>query len=265
VSNLDILKREVNHLENFASAIVELVEDLISKVSLWYENVQDYEESEPYRVFYWARLTPEAKLLQRNVIREYQGWYSSAYQLIKEYLPERLDEFNKYYTVETGVLGYLQFKKGPYSYEKLKFIEEFIDIFEFQRSILVSVANAAEIKELALRKIITADFIKTEIEQAETLFTGGFHRAAGTIAGVALEKHLKTLCDMNGVSYSQGAAIQSVAQSLRTAEKISVTDTQLVTYLASIRNKCSHAQDVSADEIESLIEGVKKLLQIVIL
>jgi hypothetical protein len=157
----------------------------------------------------------------------------------------------------------LQFKKGPYTYDKYKFIEEFTDIFEFQRSILVSVANAAEIKELALRKIITADFIKTEIEQAETLFTSGFHRAAGTIAGVALEKHLKTLCDMNGVHYSQGAAIQSVAQSLRTIGKISVTDLNFVTYLASIRNKCSHAQDVSADEIESLIEGVKKLLQIV--
>jgi hypothetical protein len=116
---------------------------------------------------------------------------------------------------------------------------------------------------LALRKIITADFIKTEIEQAEKLFTSGFHRPAGTIAGVALEKHLKTLCDMNGIHYSQEAAIQSVAQSLRTAGKISVTDLKLVTYLASIRNKCSHAQDVSADEIESLIEGVKKLLQIV--
>jgi hypothetical protein len=119
VSSLDILKRKVNHLENFASDIAELVEDLISKVSVWYENVQDYEESEPYRVFYWARLTPEAKVLQRKANRKYQDWYSSAYQLIKEYLPDRLDEFNKYYTVETGVLDYLQFKKGPYVFDHL--------------------------------------------------------------------------------------------------------------------------------------------------
>ncbi len=160
MSNLDILKRKVHQLENLANEIAGLVADLIDKVSVWYEYEQDYEGSEPYRVFHWARLSPEAKMLQRKVIREYQGWYSSAYQLIKEYLPDRLDEFNKYYAMETGVLGYLQFKRNPLSYEKIKFIEEFLDIFEFQRSILVSMSNAAEIKELSLRKIITAEFIK---------------------------------------------------------------------------------------------------------
>lgn len=52
---------------------------------------------------------------------------------------------------------------------------------------------------MGLRKIITADVAKTEIEQAEILLDSGFERAADSIAGVALELHLKTLCDVNGI------------------------------------------------------------------
>jgi hypothetical protein len=44
---------------------------------------------------------------------------------------------------------------------------------------LLSVFNVAEIKELNLRKLISADIVKTEIEPAEALLVSDYVRAAG--------------------------------------------------------------------------------------
>ncbi len=88
----------------------------------------------------------------------------------------------------------------------------------------------------------------------------GFERAAGSIAGVALELHLKTLCDVNGVSYSPKPTIETLVQALYKGKKLDVTDLKNIQYLGSIRNKCSHPEPVSAKEVQSLIGGVKKLI-----
>ncbi|HEU0047155.1 MAG TPA: hypothetical protein VFQ43_06090, partial [Nitrososphaera sp.] len=46
----------------------------------------------------------------------YEGWYSAAYQLIKDYLPERTVDFSQYYeyqkgkSTKQGVIDYLQFR-----------------------------------------------------------------------------------------------------------------------------------------------------------
>jgi HEPN domain-containing protein len=111
-----------------------------------------------------------------------------------------------------------------------------------------------------LRELITADVARTEIEQAEILLDGGFERAAGSVAGVALELHLKTLCDVNGVSYPPKPTIETLVQALYKDKKIDITELKQIQYLGSIRNKCSHPEPVSAKEVQSLIDGVKKLV-----
>ena len=62
---------------------------------------------------------------------------------------------------------------------------------------------------MGLRKLITADVARTEIEQAELLFDNGYERAAGSIAGVALELYLKTQCDIEGVEYPPKPSLPS--------------------------------------------------------
>ena len=139
-------------------------------------------------------------------------------------------------------------------------IDDLINDLNTQISILLCIPDAIEVKELNLRKLISADVARTEIEQAEILFAGGFHRASGSIAGVALELHLKTLCDINGVVYKPKATIDPLAQALYDAKILDITEFRRVQYLASIRNKCSHPNDVSEAEVQTLIEGVKKLV-----
>ena len=78
--------------------------------------------------------------------------------------------------------------------------------------------------------------------------------------GVALELHLKTLCDINSVAYKPKATIEPLAQALYEAKILDITELKQVQYLASIRNKCSHPNVVAEAEIQSLIDGVKKLV-----
>ena len=135
--------------------------------------------------------------------------------------------------------------------------------FEVQRSILLSVPSVAVIKELSLRKLITADLARTEIEEAELLFAGKHHRAAGSIAGVALELNLRTQCDINWVVYKPKDSIDPLTKALYAAGILDKTEMMHIQYLASIRNNCSHGNPsipVSEKDVEALIQGVKKII-----
>jgi hypothetical protein len=108
------------------------------------------------------------------------------FTIINDYLPEeREDEFKALYK---RIVDYLHFN-AFYSSDKSKFIDRFINDFDVQRGILLSIPNSVEVKEMNLRKLISADFVETELEEAELLFNHDFTRGAGALAGVALEKH----------------------------------------------------------------------------
>jgi hypothetical protein len=254
--NVDILKKRVDELESLADEVEQLGIDLIQKAPLMQKARSVGVE--------WIFLSLDTRSIQRESIRKYQRWYNSAYHLIKEYIPEKENEFIACYETEgmykRGVFDYLQLRSGTEDSDKHKVLRYFIEKLETQRSIVLAVPDVAEAKELNLRKIISADIARTEIEQAEILLAGGFDRAAGSIAGVALELHLKTLCDINGLSYPVKATIQPLIQALQAGKKLDITEVKHIEYLASIRNKCSHPKDISEAEVKSLVEGVKKLI-----
>ena len=122
-------------------------------------------------------------------------------------------------------------------------ITEFVNGLEAQLSILLSIPSVVEVKEMSLRELVTADVARrTEIEQAELLLDSGFERAAGSIAGVALELHLKNAmrCQRCIIS-AKSLLIEPLAQALYKDNKLDITEYKRIQYLEiSIRNKCSH-------------------------
>jgi hypothetical protein len=207
------------------------------------------------------------KLIQREAIVKYQQWYSVILHLIHEYIPEWSGEFQSRYASfsqgSTGgnhVMDYLKLGRYTTFKDKTRVITAFLSDLETQLSILLSIPSVVEVKEMSLRELIAADIARTEIEQAELLLDSGFERAAGSIAGVALELHLKTMCDVNEVSYPPKATIEPLAQALYKEKKLDITELKHIQYLASIRNKCSHPEPVCQKDVQSLIDGVKKLI-----
>lgn len=262
LTRIQIIQKRIEDLEILAEEIEKIGIELIEKAPLVYKPNPPGVLS-PVPDYQWEHLPEELKKLQREVVRKYQRWYSTAHQLIKEYLPNKEKEFIDYYEdagFGTGIMDYLRLRKGLYNADKKKAIEDFIDKFEIQRSILLSIPDVIGIKELNLRKLITADFVETELDEAKVLFKNGFERAAGALAGVALEKHLKTQCDINGIDYPPKATIEPLAQALYKAGILDITELKKVQYLASIRNKCAHPENVNRDEIKSLIEEVRRFV-----
>jgi HEPN domain len=251
------LKRKVDDLHKQAGEIEELGIKLLEEAP--------FEENPNGGHFYTLDYRSPLKKIQREAIQKYQQWYSTSLQLVDEYTSVWLNDFTLHYfypstSLSIGVMEYL--KMGVYtgSITRGLSITEFVNGLEAQLSILLSIPHVVEVKEMSLRKLITADVARTEIEQAEILLDSGFERAAGSIAGVALELHLKTLCDVNGISYPPKPTIETLVQALYKEKKIDVTELKQIQYLGSIRNKCSHPEPVSAKEVQSLIDGVKKLI-----
>ena len=84
-----------------------------------------------------------------------------------------------------------------------------------------------ETKEFTLRRILSADLAAREIEQAEMLFENDFKRAAGAIAGVALELHLRTQCDVKGIPYKSTATLNTYIAALYKEQVIEITEKML--------------------------------------
>ena len=138
-------------------------------------------------------------------------------------------------------------------------INDFIKEFNEQISILVSIPAFVEVQEISLKKLISAEFTRTEIEEAENLLTAKYYRAAGALAGVALESYLKTLCSSYKINYLPKPSLDSMIQILYKNGKLDSTEMKYMQYLASIRNKCSHADNVLEADVRKLVESVRAL------
>ena len=112
---------------------------------------------------------------------------------------------------------------------------------------------------------ISYEFIADEYEQAELLYESDFYRTAGVIAGVALERHVKTLCESHSVEVEKNSPNKRIANfsdyinTLKKAGIINEVKRKEFEFLYGIRTSCSHADDVNKDDIKRLLERGKEI------
>jgi|WetSurMetagenome_2_1015567.scaffolds.fasta_scaffold00641_3 hypothetical protein len=256
----DVLSGAISELDKSADTIEQNTKQLLLNTPFLVKKDSNFGTLS----YYWD-ITKRDESLQRIALREYQRWYAVAHQLIKDFIPEKEDEFVHNYnkTNPEGILRFIQLECYTRNGNKQKIINEFNISFELQRSILLSIPYVAEIKELNLRNIIASDFIDSELDKADYLYRSGFARCGGVLAGVALERHLKALCDMKKVEYKHNDTIEPLSQALYDAGKIDPTELKNFQHLGGIRNDCAHPKDVSEEDLKGrakeIIEKVKKL------
>lgn len=212
---------------------------------------------------------------QRNVTRKYQKWYSAASHLIREYIPDRTDYFAKLYASDNPTFGYYH---GFFNALWLKCTEdkniteaainEYLNEFEMQRSLLLSIPALAEFKELDLRRVVSADLVESELEYADFIYRKQkkeqCERAACVLAGVALERHLKTWCEICFVPLptDRRPTLNTLIDALYNGGKghIDLTQKNKLETMASIRNDCAHPGTVERSRVGELIQDVKRIL-----
>lgn len=100
---------------------------------------------------------------------------------------------------------------------------------------------------------------------ASYLLDNSFKRAAGAMAGVVLERHLKQVCLNHDarVPKKRQVSISDLNDALKQNKIIDTPDWRRIQLLGDLRNKCDHEKDVDPtdDEVNELIAGVKKITQ----
>lgn len=104
---------------------------------------------------------------------------------------------------------------------------------------------------------------QNELTTAQQLLRLNQLRAAGAVAGVALELYLKHIARAHGLDVRPYATIAQVQDTLRYAGILSRSQCRLIGKFAAIRNQCVHArpEPLRRAAVEKLIVGVAQLMQ----
>ena len=205
---------------------------------------------------------------------EYQAWYSEAKVVIKQLLPDRLDDFVRHYEKPKSrkqisyenyrIEDYLQGLSVTRGWEKEKVVgpDAAIPQFQQQMAILKSVSARFESSLFDIQQLVQADLFDSELEAAVDLIKHGFLRAAGAIAGVVLEKHLAQVAlNHNIKTRKKHPTISDFNDLLKNGGVLDVPTWRNIQRLGDIRNLCDHNKDrePTKDEVEELVNGVEKI------
>ncbi|MBK6416275.1 hypothetical protein [Thermomonas sp.] len=202
----------------------------------------------------------------------YQAWYSESLAVIKQLLPDRLDDFKGHYekprnrkelTAESyRIEDALQGLRTSYAGETRTDASTAYPHLEQQRAILKSVQRRFESSLFEITQLVQADLFDSELDAAKELLKNKFGRAAGAIAGVVLEKHLAQVCVAHNVKIAKKhPGIADLNEALKSSSIIDVPQWRFIQHLADIRNLCDHnkSSEPTTDQVADLISGVAKV------
>lgn len=212
-----------------------------------------------------------------SFVRVYQTWYSESKALIGQILPDRLADFVRHYEKPKSrkelnadtyrIEDYLQgisVTRGPDSVVVGR--DAAIPHFTQQLAILEAARARFTSSLFDIRHIELADLFDSELESAKELLKRKFRRAAGAVAGVVLEKHLKEVCRDHAISLGKkNPTIGDFNDTLKAASIVDVPQWRFIQLLADIRNLCDHDKDIepSDTQVSDLLEGVEKVIKTV--
>lgn len=207
----------------------------------------------------------------------YDSWYSEALAVVKQLLPDRLDDFVKQYKNEKrkevdfltyGISDYIlgiQTTRGHHK-EVVVDTSAAVGKMEIQNSILKAVNKRFKSKLFDIQEVLQSDMFDSELGAARELSKKGFTRGAGAIAGVVLEKHLGHVCSIHNLkSRKKRPTIADFYQLLKEADIIDTPKWRFIQHLGDLRNLCDHAKgrEPTKEDASELIEGVEKIIKTV--
>jgi hypothetical protein len=133
-----------------------------------------------------------------------------------------------------------------------------------QLEILKSAEACFQSSLFEIRRLLQVDLFDSELDACRELVSHGFLRAAGTIAGVILERHLRLAADRHGlVMRKTEPTITDYNDQLKKAEVFDVVAWRHVQRLGDIRNLCGHSKhrEPTTEEVEELLAGVERIVR----
>lgn len=200
-------------------------------------------------------------------ISNYEQWYSKALIIVKQFAPDRLNDFVLFYKNDRrkniDVSTYTVLDALRLVHSSLNNFGPSTARFPFfsQLNIVISCLNSFDSKICNIQTILQADIFDSEIDSAKHLMKNGFLRAAGAICGVVLEKHFSTICSNRDIYIKKkNPTIADFNDALKDVAYDTI-EWRGIQRLADLRNLCDHNKDrePTKDEIDELISGTEKV------
>jgi hypothetical protein len=204
----------------------------------------------------------------------YEVWYSKALTAVGQICPSRLPEFKEAYRHEkrkeirydtyaiSDFLTGLTVKYGGVpTFNKT---EAFATKLLRQIGIVHSAEQLAQSVLFDIRGMLRAELLDADLGAAKELLRAKHLRSAGMVCGVVLETHLKSCCDVHGLTVTKkDPGIGDLNELLKAAGLYDVPMWRLIQRLADIRNLCGHRKDRDPrpDEVEDLVAGTEKVIK----
>ncbi|MGE5483630.1 MAG: hypothetical protein ACM3X4_01280 [Ignavibacteriales bacterium] len=233
-------------------------------------------ENELKRLIDDARDVMKSFAENKPVMRiEYQKWYTRALGAVRSLMPDRLAEFQQLYRDERrkeiapqtyGIRDYLE--GYVFTLVDIQGQEPSLAYSKLQQQFCILLSATTRLNDILanVKGTLQADLFDNEVDAAKDLLRNGHLRAAGTVAGVVLEQHLKTIAHMHTVkTRGKNPSISDYNDALKNAEVYDVSQWRLIQRLADLRNLCCHARDrePTKDEVEELVRQVDKVIKTV--
>jgi hypothetical protein len=215
----------------------------------------------------------DEELDPREVIRGYQDWYTATRRLVAHVLPDRRREFEAYYrsrhadaaaqpTIAAILVGWSAAKPASERREGFARLFDsgneqraFLRLFDMQLAILAS----------ALPTLLPAERpYDRELELAHELLKAGHRRAAGALAGMALEQHLRRVARHRGLELAPGEArgAAPLNRELRAAGVYGGSRAKQIRDLIELSSACQRGTEKpSPQRLARLLAGVDDVLQ----
>ena len=243
------------------------IEDLIEQArEIEKEEIEDYDNKKKDKLSA-CQLT----------LFKYQLWYSKTLILIKQVMPERLNEFIRIYEKDTkrkditvenySISDFLHGISISHSYSKEPLFNHFLVFvtkFRYQFAILLAAQDKLDSILSDIKGVIQAEMFDSELEAAKELLSKGFLRSAGVLAGVTLERHLANMVNLNQISISKkDPTLSDYNDTIKNKGVYDVPKWRFIQRLTDIRNLCSHSKDrePEKEEVSELIYGVDKVIK----
>ncbi|MND66929.1 hypothetical protein D3C81_1278030 [compost metagenome] len=203
----------------------------------------------------------------------YQHWYSQALPVVKLLLPDRHADFIRLYERPKArkELTFANYRIED-ACQRLRSgrvgggvdTKAAVNLLDQQIAIVEAIERRFDSSLFDIRQMVQADLLDNELDSAKELLKNRYARAAGALAGVVLEGHLKEVCDNHGLAKKSGT-IAVLNDALKAAGVIELSQHRYIQLLGDLRNKCSHknAADPTTDDVTDLINGVDKVIKTV--
>jgi hypothetical protein len=206
----------------------------------------------------------------------YQAWYTRALKVLELLAPDRISEFTNYYRVDPKrkslnagtyvIQDYINgFGPGENVYGKKPFDEKNLTTLRVvnQAQILESLNSRINSVLGDIKGTLLSELEDGELDAAQKLINVNL-RAAGSLAGVVLERHLQRVAENHGVTIKKKEpTIADLNDPLKEKGIYGIPIWRKIQYLADIRNICSHQKTAqpTKEQVSELIDGVNSIIK----